>query len=119
MKNVFGNYVIQLLFEKGSPERINEFYQTMLKQCVRLSFDAFGCRIIQKALVCLPIEKKKEIIAKFDEKMLVEMMFSEEGNYIVQCIILHFPPEEIQFIIRLVHTKVLQLCKDKRGCRVI
>ena len=31
MKNVFGNYVIQLIFEKGTPERIEEFYQCMLK----------------------------------------------------------------------------------------
>lgn len=91
----------------------------MLKQSNRLSFDQFGCRIIQKALVCLSIDKKLEIIAKFDKKMLIEMMFSEEGNYIVQCIILHLPSEKIQFIIPLVQSQVLQLCKDKRGCRVI
>ena len=46
--------------------------------------------------------KKKEIISKFDYKLLVEMMFSEEGNYIVQCIILNLPISEIQFIIPLV-----------------
>ena len=47
------------------------------------------------------------------------MMFSEEGNYIVQCIILNLPSEEIQFIISLVQDQVLDLCRDKRGCRVI
>ena len=47
------------------------------------------------------------------------MMFSEEGNYIVQCIILNLPVNEIQFIIPLVQNQVLLLCKDKRGCRVI
>ena len=46
-------------------------------------------------------------------------MFSEEGNYIVQCIILNLPINEIQFIIPLVQNQVLLLCKDKRGCRVI
>ena len=39
MKNVFGNYVIQLILEKGTPERIEEFYQCMLKQIEKLSFD--------------------------------------------------------------------------------
>ena len=51
--------------------------------------------------------------------MLVEMMYSEEGNYIVQCIIMHLPASEIQFLIPLVQSQVLQLCKDKRGCRVV
>ena len=50
----------------------------------------------------LPLDKKKEIIAQFNSKLLIEMMFSEEGNYIVQCIILNLPSEEIQFIISLV-----------------
>jgi len=31
MKNVFGNYVIQLIFEKGTKDRVNQFYDTMLK----------------------------------------------------------------------------------------
>ena len=74
----------------------------MLKQIEKLSFDQYGCRIIQKAIVWLPLDKKKEIIAQFNSKLLIEMMFSEEGNYIVQCIILNLPSEEIQFIISLV-----------------
>ncbi len=39
MNNVFGNYVIQLIFEKGSEERIQQFYQLMLKQYLALSHD--------------------------------------------------------------------------------
>lgn len=26
MKNVFGNYVIQLIFQRGNPERVEQFY---------------------------------------------------------------------------------------------
>ena len=62
MKNVFGNYVIQLIFEKGTKDRVNQFYETMLKQTIMLSFDQFGCRIVQKALSWLPMKQKKEII---------------------------------------------------------
>ena len=56
MKNVFGNYVAQLIFEKGTEERKEQFYQVMLKQVHKLASDQYGCRIIQKAIVWLPIE---------------------------------------------------------------
>ena len=62
MKNVFGNYVIQLLFEKGSKEQIDQFYQCMLQQCYKLANDSFGCRILQKALVFLPLPQQLEIV---------------------------------------------------------
>ena len=46
MKNVFGNYVIQLIFQRGSEERVEQFYQCILDQIHDLTFDQFGCRII-------------------------------------------------------------------------
>lgn len=119
MKNVFGNYVIQLIFDKGSQERIDNLYEVMLGQLTELTFDQFGCRIIQKALATLPIERKKEIVSKYDSKTLIEMMYSEEGNYVIQCIILNLPYKEILFLLPLIENQVLDLCIDKRGCRVI
>ena len=67
MRNVFGNYVIQLIFEKGSGERIEQFYECIAKQITLLSFDQFGCRIIQKALVWLPLDKQLQIVQMFTQ----------------------------------------------------
>lgn len=67
----------------------------------------------------LPLAKKKEIVSKYDQHALVGMMYSEEGNYVIQCIILNMPHEEISFLLPLIEERVLDLCKDKRGCRVI
>ena len=119
MKNVFGNYVAQLIFEKGTEERKEQFYQVMLKQVHKLASDQYGCRIIQKAIVWLPIEHQLEIISQFEQAKLMSMMFSEEGNYILQCIVLNLPSEHITFMLPLIETKLLELCKDRRGCRVI
>jgi len=64
-------------------------------------------------------ERKLELLHSFDHQSLLAMMFSEEGNYIVQCFVLNLAPELIAWFVPLVDQKVLQLCRDKRGCRVI
>ena len=102
MQNVFGNYVIQLIFERGSSQRIEQFYNIMFAQLHKLCIDQFGCRIIQKAIVWLPFPYKKEIISQFTDDMLIKLMFSEEGNYIVQCMIVNMPLGEIRFLLPIV-----------------
>ena len=69
--------------------------------------------------VWLPLDRKMEIIAQFEPDKLVAMMFSEEGNYILQCIVLNLPCGEIQFLLPLIEKNLLDLCRDRRGCRVI
>ena len=74
----------------------------MMRQLHKLSQDQFGCRIIQKAIVWLPLERQLEVIKKFDPLKLVAMMFNEEGNYIVQCIMVNLPQEHITYLLPLI-----------------
>ena len=64
-------------------------------------------------------EKRVEILSKYDDEMLRKMMTSEEGNYVVQCLILNLPVKKVHKFISLIEPNVIRLCKDKRGCRVI
>jgi len=46
MKNVFGNYVAQSVFEMGTAEQVDTFFACVLRQVHQLSSHNFGCRII-------------------------------------------------------------------------
>ena len=50
MKDAFGNFVIQKILEKGSPDQKETLYSFMKGKIIELSIDSFGCRVIQKAL---------------------------------------------------------------------
>lgn len=56
MKDVFGNYVIQKLFEHGSQVQKRILGDKMKTQVVSLSVQMYACRVVQK--VCAPESTK-------------------------------------------------------------
>jgi pumilio RNA-binding family len=54
MKDVFGNYVVQKMFEFGSPNQRKQLFYDLRGSIYDLSCDQYGCRVIQKALDVLP-----------------------------------------------------------------
>ena len=53
MKDVFGNYVIQKLFEHGSQVQKRILADKMKGQVVTLSVQMYACRVVQK-VSCIP-----------------------------------------------------------------
>ena len=54
MKDVFGNYVVQKMFEFGSPNHRKLLFNDLKGFIFTLSCDQYGCRVVQKALEVLP-----------------------------------------------------------------
>ena len=53
MMDLFGNYVIQKFFEFGSPHQVQILCSLLRGNVVTLSFQMFGCRVVQKAIESL------------------------------------------------------------------
>ena len=83
MYNAFGNFVVQMILEHASLET-----KLLLSECIeyqvrQLTFDKYGCRIVQKALEQFEWDKQKQLIEPLDEETLIKGMFDELGNHVV------------------------------------
>jgi transposase-like protein len=60
MTNRFGNFLVQRLFELGTPDQIQGLADKMKGNVLELTCEAFGCHVVQKALdyVTEPIKAK-------------------------------------------------------------
>lgn len=66
MTDVFGNYVLQKLFEYGSPAHCEELAALLKGQAVQLSMQMYGCRVVQKALEYVNRDRLVELVAEFE-----------------------------------------------------
>jgi hypothetical protein len=48
MTNRFGNFLVQRIFEVGTPEQIRLLAQTMKGNVLTLTCEPFGCHVVQK-----------------------------------------------------------------------
>ena len=58
MTDVFGNYVIQKFFEFGTQEQKQTLATNVQGHVLPLSLQMYGCRVIQKALECIPQDQQ-------------------------------------------------------------
>jgi uncharacterized membrane-anchored protein YjiN (DUF445 family) len=53
MKDVFGNYVIQKMFDYGNSNQRQQLFYELKGKVFNLASDQYGCRVVQKALEVL------------------------------------------------------------------
>jgi hypothetical protein len=66
MTDVFGNYVLQKLFEYGTKDQCESLAMLLKGQAVQLSMQMYGCRVVQKALEYVNRERLVELVAEFE-----------------------------------------------------
>jgi hypothetical protein len=64
--DVFGNYVLQKLFEYGTPDQCDTLAALLKGQAVQLSIQMYGCRVVQKALEYVNTPRLLELVAEFE-----------------------------------------------------
>ena len=134
MTDIFGNYVIQKLFEHGNQSQKKVLANQMKGHMVALSTQMYGCRVVQKvgqyllrfmtftdkfqALEHILTDQQASLIKEL-EKDVIKVVKCQNGNHVVQKAIERIPAEHIQFIIDAFVGQVPKLAAHPYGCRVI
>lgn len=128
MTDVFGNYVIQKLFDHGGADQREALASFLVGHAVQLSLQMYGCRVVQKALEFSSIDTLIALVSEFSGQVM-KCVQDQNGNHVIQkCIevvsatakaegpYLH---SHIQFIIDAFNGQVEKLSTHAYGCRVI
>mmetsp|Transcript_30452 Transcript_30452/g.43652 ORF Transcript_30452/g.43652 Transcript_30452/m.43652 type:complete len:1107 (-) Transcript_30452:656-3976(-) len=135
MTDVFGNYVLQKLFEYGTPDQCEALALLLKGQSVQLAMQMYGCRVVQKALEYVNTPRLIELVSEFENPpLLLRCVHDSNGNHVIQkCIEIvskvakdaattdmsEFLSARIQFIITAFQGKVKELSSHPYGCRVV
>ncbi|KPA78631.1 putative pumilio protein [Leptomonas pyrrhocoris] len=129
--DVFGNYVLQKLFDVvpraeddvNAPAEVREakllsrLTEKVRGQLVHLSCQTYGCRVMQKALENMRAADRATIIHELDGKV-VECVFDQNANHVVQKVV-EVCPGDAQFIIDAFVPDLGDLACHAYGCRVL
>jgi len=136
MTDVFGNYVLQKLFEFGNPEQCESLARLLTNQCVQLSMQMYGCRVVQKALEYVGTERLIALVSEFENPpILLRCVHDSNGNHVIQkCIevttraaqdsnttpeVAEYLNSRIEFMIVAFKGRAKDLSSHPYGCRVI
>jgi pumilio RNA-binding family len=72
IKDRFGNYVYQKIFERGNTEHKKAIFSLIRGHIVELSEHSYGCRVVQKAIdfISHSPEEQKLLIDEINEDAL-------------------------------------------------
>ena len=135
MTDVFGNYVLQKMFEYGTPDQCESLAALLTGQAVHLAMQMYGCRVAQKALEYVETQRLLALVAEFESpSVLLRCVHDSNGNHVIQkCIevvrriakettnkeLSDFIANRIQFIIDTFSGRVKELSSHPYGCRVV
>jgi pumilio RNA-binding family len=135
--DVFGNYVVQKLYEFGTDEMKVGLKGTLEGNMLLLSLQMYGCRVVQKALESLAYDDLCELLREFDSYVLTCIQ-DQNGNHVMQKIVEVMSrkakeaearsrepglsdamADRIQFVVDDVLANARTLCCHPYGCRVL
>ncbi|KAH9946032.1 ARM repeat-containing protein [Epithele typhae] len=114
MQDVFGNYVVQKLFEFGTPAQKARLVATMEGQALGLSLQMYGCRV---AIEYTTPEQQAVFVQELSPSVL-RCVKDANGNHVIQKIIEHVVPERLGFVTAF-RGSVYELSTHPYGCRVL
>jgi len=116
----FGYHVLQRIIERGSAAIVHALLVSVIgrrrnSRLIELSKDEFGCRFMQRMLEnTAPVDR----VAIIDTIMGSTRVFfaickHQYGNYVVQCILSHFPEQYSMVAMDLLDRKLSKMAKNK------
>ncbi|KAL0946873.1 hypothetical protein HGRIS_013039 [Hohenbuehelia grisea] len=116
IQDVFGNYVIQRLFEYGTQVQKTILANTMEGHIFQLSMGTYGCRVVQRAIEHILPDQQAAIIRELEPHVL-ECVKNANGNHVIQKLIERVSPERLPFLSAFCAAS-LDLATHPYGCRV-
>lgn len=95
MTDVFGNYVIQKMFQYGDQQQMGALAKKMEGHVLQLSMQMYGCRVsdkvrvgltwqvMQKALEHLGLHQREKLVAELDGH-IIDCVKSSNANHVIQ-----------------------------------
>ncbi|KAH7926329.1 ARM repeat-containing protein [Leucogyrophana mollusca] len=117
IQDVFGNYVIQKLFEHGTQVQKTVLANTMEGHILPLSLQMYGCRVVQKAVEFILPEQQATFVKELDPHVL-KCVKDANGNHVIQKLIERVSPDRLGFV-NSFRGNVYDLSTHPYGCRVL
>eukprot|EP00759_Apiculatamorpha_spiralis_P047459 PhF_6_TR43133/c2_g1_i1/m.65987/K17943/PUM; pumilio RNA-binding family len=115
--DVFGNYVVQRMFDVFRPAQRRALLRAMRGHIPDLALQTYGCRVLQKALEVVD-EEGKQFLSDELEGHVGRCVQDQNGNHVIQkCI--ECMPERIDFVTRAFRGSIPELATHAYGCRVL
>ncbi|KAF8157525.1 ARM repeat-containing protein [Mycena galopus ATCC 62051] len=117
IQNVFGNYVIQKLFQDGTQTQKTALVNSMEGSVVYLSCNLYGCWVIQMAIQSILPEQQASFVREL-EPHIMSCVKDSNGSHVIQKVIERVSPDRQAFISSFLgHT--FDLATHPSGCRVL
>lgn len=117
IQDVFGNYVIQKLFEHGTQVQKTILANTMEGHILPLSLQMYGCRVVQKAVEFILPEQQGSFVKELDPHVL-KCVKDANGNHVIQKLIERVSSDRLGFV-NTFRGNVYDLSTHPYGCRVL
>ncbi|KAJ7774585.1 armadillo-type protein [Mycena maculata] len=117
IQDVFGNYVIQKLFEHGTQAQKTLLANTMEGHIVYLSSNLYGCRVVQKAVESILPDQQAGLVREL-EPHIMKCVKDSNGNHVIQKVIERVSPDRLGFVSNFMG-HVFELASHPFGCRVL
>ncbi|PFH54339.1 hypothetical protein AMATHDRAFT_135939 [Amanita thiersii Skay4041] len=117
IQDVFGNYVIQKLFEHGTQVQKTLLANTMEGHILALSLQMYGCRVVQKAIEFVLPDQQGTIVKELEPHVL-KCVKDSNGNHVIQKLIERVSPDRLGFVNQF-RGNVYDLATHAYGCRVL
>ncbi|KAJ6983397.1 pumilio [Populus alba x Populus x berolinensis] len=113
----FGVCFIHFL-DHGTESQRFELVSRLTGHVLPLSLQMYGCRVIQKALEMIDVDRQTQMVVELDGSV-IKCIRDQNGNHVIQKCIECVQEDRIQFIISAFYGQVLSLSTHPYGCRVI
>ncbi|KAL0581724.1 mRNA binding protein puf3 [Marasmius crinis-equi] len=117
IQDVFGNYVIQKLFEHGTQVQKTRLANAMEGHIFPLAMQMYGCRVVQKAIECVLPDQQSAFVREL-EAHIQDCVRHAHGNHVIQKLIERVSPDRLGFV-NLFRGTVMDLATNSYGCRVL
>ncbi|KAJ3448517.1 pumilio homology domain family member [Anaeramoeba flamelloides] len=119
MKDQFGNYLCQQLFQFSSHVSIYDVLIEIQQVVIPISTNLYGTRAIQKLIDCITTEEQEQILFKGFSKNLIALINNSNGNHVVQKCFIKFSQKKNEYIFQSIVENCLIITCHKHGCCVM
>jgi hypothetical protein len=120
--DVFGNYVIQKLFEHGSADEVRRLAQALIDSgaILNLCFQLYGCRVVQKALEYVQSDMQRALVGELKtDKIVLSCIEDQNANHVIQKCLERMPHSQVDWIVNAFSGEVRRMATHCYGCRVL